>query len=329
MYSRNLKDPMTLNKKDRFDAEMWIGLNNPNAATLCQLFVDYNTKGKFQIQKETNMPKNYVHTLAYNLPSEVEKTTKLIYEQNNPEDFKHIICDLGFPIIKGDEIPGNFSGARQVNTEKLKEICIKYGSTYLKMENIGVSQNWTQIINHCKLKDDDVIIGADPDERTMDNGWINAMAKVLRSGKIGMVSLMMPEQVKEMPRWSYQNFSIDGVWAIELNGGINWALIGFKGEFLKKMGDMPFPADKPKYGYIEHFVRIELNKYGYRLLFLPNHKVYHTDYPKDEGSSKLLREWKNFIIFGDIHQRSNPQMMKQYGQLEFTKFLDLRKRGVL
>lgn len=315
-YVKRLSSPLLMNMKDRFQAEFWIGSGKPNACSLCQLFVDYNTKGIFQPPKI--MSKIYVHTLAYNLPSEVEKTTNLIYSQNDCE-FKHYICDLGFPLLEGDKIPGSIPDAQKKNSDKLKEICVRYGSTYLRMENIGVSQNWTQIIKHCNLNDDDVIIGADPDERTMDDGWISAMAKVLRSGKIGMVSLIMPEQVEMMKQWKYVEQKVDDVRAINVFGTANWALIGFKGEYLRKMGDMPFPDTHPVYGYIETFVRRELEKHGYKNLFLPDHRVYHTDYPKDPGAPKLLRAWKNQIIFN----------FKQYGQMDFCKFLKMIKEGTI
>jgi hypothetical protein len=313
-YIKKLKSPLTLNLSDRYSAEMWVCSASPVAASLCQKFVDYNTKGKFKPMKI------YVHTLAFNLPSEVAKTTKLIHEQNKSIDFKHIICDLGFPLLKGDEIPTDLNTARQKNTIKLKELCQTYGSSYTRFENIGVSQNWTQVIKHCKLNDDDVIIGADPDERTMDEGWVEAMAGVLQEPGVGMVSLMMPEQLSQMKSWSYTTKVINGAKAIHVNGTANWAMIGFKGEFLKKIGGvMPYPDTHPVYGYIETFVRRELDKHGYKYLFLPDFRVYHTDYPKDEGAPRLLREWKNQIILN----------YKQHGQMDFDKYLNMRKKGQL
>ena len=47
-YAKTLKPVDTMNIKDRFDAEMWMCSNTPIAATLCQKFVDYNTKGIFK-----------------------------------------------------------------------------------------------------------------------------------------------------------------------------------------------------------------------------------------------------------------------------------------
>jgi hypothetical protein len=47
----HLLDVNRMNLKDRFNAEMWICSGNAIAATLCQDFVDYNTKGIFKIPK--------------------------------------------------------------------------------------------------------------------------------------------------------------------------------------------------------------------------------------------------------------------------------------
>ena len=46
-YAKTLVPIESLNQNDRFEAEMYICSNSPVAATGCQLFVDYNTKGKF------------------------------------------------------------------------------------------------------------------------------------------------------------------------------------------------------------------------------------------------------------------------------------------
>jgi hypothetical protein len=45
----------SMNLKDRFNAEMWIGSGRPIAGTLCQDFVDYDTKGIFTA-KDDQLP---------------------------------------------------------------------------------------------------------------------------------------------------------------------------------------------------------------------------------------------------------------------------------
>ncbi|MDD4970789.1 MAG: hypothetical protein PHT07_15285 [Paludibacter sp.] len=46
-YAKTLRPVESLNQNDRFEAEMYMCSNSPIAATGCQLFVDYNTKGTF------------------------------------------------------------------------------------------------------------------------------------------------------------------------------------------------------------------------------------------------------------------------------------------
>jgi len=47
-YISTLTDPKLLDRRNRGEAEMWACSNYPIAATGCQVFVDYNTKGKFE-----------------------------------------------------------------------------------------------------------------------------------------------------------------------------------------------------------------------------------------------------------------------------------------
>lgn len=53
-YISTLPPIESLNQNDRFEAETWIGLESPIAATACQAFVDYNTDGIFEPFKNEN-----------------------------------------------------------------------------------------------------------------------------------------------------------------------------------------------------------------------------------------------------------------------------------
>ncbi len=91
----------------------------------------------------------YVYTLGFNLVSEVQKATERLYAQNE-HNFKHLIVDLGFPLTEGDVIPENIEEAKNDNSNALKFLANRFGSQYVKFENIGVSQNTTQVINYLK-----------------------------------------------------------------------------------------------------------------------------------------------------------------------------------
>lgn len=321
-YVETLNDPFTLNIKNRIEAEMWIGSGkSPLPASLCQMFVDYNTKGKF-MDTQTTDGVNYVHTLSWNLPSETEKIMERLYSQNFKNDFQHYIVDLGFPLEHGDKIPVNIKQSQQVNSNKLQVLAQRYGSKVMKLENIGVSQNWTNVFKTLKLKDQDVLIGADPDEHTLTHGWVNAMGKVLRSEqfKIGMVSLMMTDHVKLIKKGQYTEEIINGIRVWFPSVSINWALIGFSGEFLNKIKEIPYPKDCPRYGYIESMTLPYFDKLGFNWVILPDYQVKHTDFELGEpGASKLLREWKNLIIF----------KRNIYGQIDLFEFLKLKQEGKL
>jgi len=307
-YAKRLNDPDTCNKTDRFQAEFWIGGENPKAATLCQDFVDYNTKGSFYNGK------NYVHTLAFNLPSEVEKVTKNLYSQC--AEFEHIIVDLGFPVEQPGVIPKSIAAAKRNNTEKLKQICEQYGSEYMVLPNIGVSQNWTAVWRELSMSDHDVLIGADPDEHTLNDGWVEAMGDVLRSGGIGLVSLLMTDHEPLIMDMNIKK--IAGHNCLTTKRNLNWALIGMSGEFMKALGEVPYPPNAERYGWIEDMIRPLFKSKGYDWVMLRDYMVRHTDYSLgDAGTDSLLREWKNTIIF----------RLREVGQISFEEFLKRKKNG--
>jgi hypothetical protein len=263
------------------------------------------------------MNKNYCFTLCWNLPSEVGKATKLVYDLNNPNDFTHIIVDLGFPLEKGDEIPDDINLAKRRNSIKLKNLASDYGSEYLQMPNVGVSQNWTNVYKALNMDNSDILTGADPDEHPINQNWIRAMGNVLRSpDKIALVSLIMDNQIPLIKDFKIKKKVINGENVFWLVGLINWALIGISGEFLNKIGEIPYPKIAPKYGWIESELYPLIVKNDYKWVFIPDYQVHHTDFELgDPGTSSLLREWKNEIVF----------KVKETGQPDFCDWLKHKK----
>lgn len=309
-YLKNLKSTSSLNKRDRFEAEMWLCRNNPKAASLCQTFVDYNTKGKFIIPPPPPKKRIVVHTLAYNLTSEVRDAVELLYKQNNSEDFTHVIVDLGFPILTKTEMPDNIDNAKLLNAEENKHTSAKHGSEFMAINNIGVSQNWEMVRKEFKIADNDILICADPDERPKNNGWVKAIADVISNPdvKIGWCSLMMKEHVPLMKKENEKIIDGHKVYIIP-NGGFNWAQGGFNGKFLNQIGGVPVPDGAPIYGWIEHACTVKMNKLGYKTAILADYFVEHTE------CSPLYRAWKTDVT-------SNVKN----GQIDFESWLRKKKR---
>jgi hypothetical protein len=231
-----------------------------------------------------------VHTLAFNLPSEVETATRDLHEQCGGEFDRHIIADLGFPISE-DVLPNSITEVKAINSEKLKAIAKKYGSEYVKLENKGVSQNWNQVIMHSQIQSG-VVICADPDERPKQKGWVKAIAEV----------------IKEQPRMAWVSLNTNAHEAIaqdgslahhkekyghdvySVNGLSNWAQGGFNMDFLNSIGGVPVPFGNTVYGWIEHACYQKMaGAWGWCIL--KDFYVEHTE------CANLYREWKNYVVF--------------------------------
>jgi hypothetical protein len=259
-------------------------------------------------------------TLAHNLTSEVDRATKELYALNEGTDFEHVIIDLSFPLMAKDEIPENITNARLFNSNMLLRIARKHNTPYVKLDNIGVSQNWTQAIELLKPEDGDVIIGVDPDERVQTEGWVQAVATVMQAGGYGLISLgepgnnaamLNPEFLKTY-KISYNEKTIEGIRVWEMSGITNMALIGLSGKFINKGlgGLMPYPIQVPRYGWIESGLMQNIYEHG-GWAVLPDYIVHHT------CVSEIYGEWKTWVV----------QNWQQYGQPDFGTWLRWRKAG--
>ena len=260
--------------------------------------------------------KNYCFTLAYNLPSEVEKVTKLLYQLNNREDFEHYIIDLGFPLTMPHTLVKNISEGKRINTIKLLDIAKKYGSGLIQMPNIGVSQNWTQVYKHLKVQDDDILIGCDPDEHPQQFGWVKAMGNVIREGNYALCSLVMDVNITDLANIAYTTQRVANQIVYDMDGIGSWALVGMSGKFLNLIKEVPYLEAAPRYGWIEAGVWEKMAQHKMKWCYLADYHVTHTDFELgDPGTSSLLRKWKNEIIF-DVEK----------GQISFDEWLVKRRR---
>lgn len=258
------------------------------------------------------MNKNYCFTLAYNLVSETEKAVQLLYEQNDKKDFEHIIVDLGFPLEEPNDIPEDMCKAKEKNSQALKLLAEKYGSSYMKMENEGVTKNWTKIYEHFKPDDTDMLIGIDPDERPLHKGYIKRMSEICREDEtISMCSLTITVQANMMDQFACEKKIIAGSDVYVMNGILNWALMGISGRFLNKTGGLYPTKGYPIYGFMEAELYKRMTEHDMPWCMLPEHQVEHT------YCSQLLADWKAHIVW----------RVEELGQITFDDYLILRKHS--
>lgn len=257
----------------------------------------------------------YVLTLAFNLPSETLEATRYLYELNRDVKFVHLICDLGFPLEYGADVPDDIEASKDRNSVKLKQIAELYGSEYVKFENIGVSANWNQVLEYIKtthgFTKDDALISCEPDERPVHHGWIQAIYDVLSNKKIAAAGLIMPDQKPIVDKnHNCVKSIIKNRHVYLVNGTMSVAQIGFSGKYLLANNGVPTPENHAIYGYLESAFSKSLHKHGLGWALLKDFEVLHTE------TSTLYREWKTDITSGEY---------KADRQIQFSQWLEIQK----
>lgn len=232
---------------------------------------------------------NYCFTLSFNTTPIIEEAVRSLYDLN--DNFKHYIFDVGFPVLEPDKIPEDIEVAKKINSIALKEMANRYGSEYVKIDNVGVSQNWNKAIEIINPGPNDVLIGIDPDERPQTKGWVDAFAKVLKVDNIAMASLMITEHIPSAYSWAAELKETEGISYYEMHGVINMAIIGFSGRFINEIKTIPVPELANTYGYLEWVLMPLFTKHDVTWAVLENHIVNHL------FATGHYAKWKEYIIW--------------------------------
>lgn len=256
-----------------------------------------------------------VHTLGYNIPELIEEATVSLYELNPENTYKHVIADLGYPLGQKREswemVPQHMGINKRKNAVEIVDIGTLHMSDFVRVPNKGVSGNWTQIAQMYDIGRGDVLIGADPDERPMDKGWVDAMAKVMQGdSSIAIVSLVLPELLALegfFEKYFWGEREVNGIRVWEGRYLCQWALIGISGSFIHAAGGVPYPEVAPIYGHIEGACDTMMKHLGMKWVMLPDYRVQHI------SSSPLAQEWKNWVAGEglDVGQISFEQWLRE------------------
>lgn len=265
--------------------------NSPQART-----AEYNNI--YKAAKEQKPGRVIVATICYNLPSEVRKVTENIRKQNKGFDFLHVIADPGFPLNEWDELPKSIEFAKAQNAEVLKSIAEYFDSLYISIPNLGVSGNWTQLYQYFKMDDNDILLLADPDEKTLNNNWIKALADVMASDRnMAWCSLLMHEQhglMADMGNYPKELVDMAGYKVYKMWPGtaINWGMGAIRGSFIEKCGgQVPVYGEATLYGGIESACIAKIDEFKMFWGVLADYYEEHQHCPP------LYGQWKEHVAF--------------------------------
>lgn len=265
------------------------------------------------------MGRTVVHTLGFNTPEMVEETIKLTVSQNTARPFDYVVAHLGFPLSDFNQQKVSEFGiaeSKLINGVKIRECAHAHGAKMLTMKNRGVSPNWEQVRTYMEVKEGDVLICADPDERVEQdenkgpNNWVHAISDVIQADpRIAWCSLMMREQEPLLadPRWRWTEKIIAGHRVYIMHDyGFNWAQGGFSGTFLEKVGGVQAMEKAPIYGWIESAATRHFGK-RWDFAILADIYVEHI------ASPPLYGEWKQWVC--------SPDVVNANGQITFEEWL--------
>lgn len=131
-YAKKLAPITRLNTKDRYSAEMWLCSNNPKVANLCDLFVDYKTRGKFD---PNNIPKTQPR---------IEKKEPV----KEPEPKKVEPVEEGFKIsdiLKGYDLSTRESKELIKRMNRFDAVAKEVIADYYRFRNCSVDYLWENL----------------------------------------------------------------------------------------------------------------------------------------------------------------------------------------
>lgn len=247
------------------------------------------------------MSRIIVITLVFNTPEMVEGALQCHY----PGNYERFMIYCGFPgYTFEDYIP----------------LANKYNCTYFSIKNEGVAQNWNHVKEVLSLKDGDIMIGLEADERPeipppimadklyhgtvvhyfYYSGWIEAIVNVMRHDPtIGFVGLQKTGYESEHNINDFHPVEIGGIKCRQYHSMIAWMLGGFSVRCINQIGGLKQEGET--YGYLEHATARAMAEKGFGWVVLEDYYSQHV------MSSEVYTEWKNLN-----RNRQNPKPYEQW-----------------
>jgi hypothetical protein len=199
----------------------------------------------------------YVVMLAYNKTQVVEGAiNRLLAKLKDTSRFYFIFVDPEYPLNNSNEIYLLF--------EKYRDKF--YACSYFKIDNLGVAQNYNQVICHYQFEPTDFVHFFDPDNNPRDDDYLEKMIQVLSDPSVAYVTLERPD-----PDIPYgELITINGNDCYKIYRGHSWPMGAFRADFLNKA--YPLNQDNGAWGFIEDWLYREFNRQNRIGVFLKGYQ---------------------------------------------------------
>lgn len=207
----------------------------------------------------------FVITLGFANPLTINETFRRTYSTKT-SFFTHVVINQHYPLPSDEEATAN-----------LKRLCAQHGAVYYDPgENLGLAAGFNYAIEACALKDDDIVIGLDPDTMPETPGWDAAMIKTfIENPTIGWVSLWNDVSSKEIEERGYDVIENGGITLIVTKQAVLNSICAWRAGWLKKVGGLSEP--NKFYGGLESTMFPKLREHGLHWAFIREFKESRTD----------------------------------------------------
>lgn len=145
--------------------------------------------------------------------------------------YRHILVDQHYPLPN-----------KQENRAKLRQL----GPQYEVLDpgrNLGLHHGFNWACSQLPLKDDDILIGYDPDSYPVTPGWDMALVTAIaHGGNVAWASLMNPISRRELDERGFTPRRIGHIHTLETHRPCVNSICAWRWDFLRKAGGLKEPT---------------------------------------------------------------------------------------
>lgn len=222
----------------------------------------------------------WVLTCCYNRADIAQEALAQIYKTKKlgGAGWTHVFLNQHYPFDKKN------------NTKKIRDLCVKYGGLWMDAgKNLGLHDGLTYMFNNLPVKDTDYVIMIDLDNYPIQDGWDDALVRVLHYDKtLAQAHLWIPAlHIDAAKHIKYEDKIVDGIRIKIPNCAFVKTVSAWPASFIKRVGGWTEPLRF--WGHLEGAMHEATKRLGMKDCYLPD--FIETSQPSGR-IDPMYHQWK-------------------------------------
>lgn len=199
----------------------------------------------------------YVITMCFNRPDIIMESLAQCRATIGDIDYRHILIDNYYPLPN--------------KADNHRTLCKLHGTAKYEVldagRNLGLHGGFNWACAQLPLKDDDIVIGYDPDSYPVTNGWGMALITAIKfGGNVAWASLMNPISRRELTERGFTPRKINQLVVWETHKPCVNSICAWPWEFLRRAGGLKEP--NAFYGGLECALWADVNHQNKKWVYI-------------------------------------------------------------